>query len=243
MRPLVSTDYHIATPPSLADELPEPYRAQFPHLEQRSDGTHLVYPNQGPMASMSAEAVSVKVDDEEQLARLTMRNVCDEANPGFSAEDQLAEMAREGIEAAVLIGRFPVFQSTETLDAEVAYCKVINDWLADTYRDHLDKFAPGIHLPFNDVHESVLELERAAAMGLRPALLPDGIYDRPYFYEEWEPLWEAADALRVPLTMHVGGLRAKLNPDPRAIAFPGYAQTGWYLMCAGMAETLAWFAY
>ena len=25
--------------------------------------------------------------------------------------------------------------------------------------------------------------------------------------EEWEPLWEAADSLRIPITMHVGGLR------------------------------------
>jgi predicted TIM-barrel fold metal-dependent hydrolase len=243
VRPLISTDFHIATPPSLLDGLPDTIKDQFQHLEHRADGTYLVGPTAGAMSAMAGLVPPVKVDDEAQLARLAMRNVCDEANPGFRPEDQLADMAREGIEAAVLIGRFPVFASTETLDAEIAYCRVVNDWLADTYRDHLHHFAPAIHLPFNDVDASVRELERAAGMGLRPALLPDGIYERPYFYDEWEPLWEAADALRVPFTMHVGGLRAKLNPDPRAIAFPGYAQTGWYLMCAGMAETLSWFAY
>jgi len=244
MRPLISTDYHIAPPPSLVDELPESFRTQFPRLETRADGAYLVYADPpGRADAMTAVTPAVKVEDEQQLARLAVRNVCDEAVPGFTAESQLAEMAREGVEAAVLIGRFAVFPSTEGIDAEIAYCQLVNDWLADTYRDHLDRFAPAIHLPFNDVAASVRELERAAGLGLRPALLPDGIFERPYFLDEWEPLWEAADSLKVPLTLHVGGLRARLNTDPAVIAFPGYAPTGWYLMSAGMGETLAWFAY
>ena len=68
-----------------------------------------------------------------------------------------------------------------------------------------------IHLPYKDVAAWVAELERAAGMGLRPALLPDGIFERPYYMEEWEPLWEAADSLRIPITMHVGGLRQPLG--------------------------------
>jgi predicted TIM-barrel fold metal-dependent hydrolase len=152
-------------------------------------------------------------------------------------------MAIDGVQAAVLIGRFPVLETGESVDSEIAYCRVVNDWLAETYRDHMHQFAPGIHLPYHDVAACVKELTRCAAMGMRPALLPDGIYERPYHYAEWEPLWEAADALKVPLTMHVGGMRARLNSDPRAIAFPGFSLTGWYGMCTGMAETLAWFAY
>ena len=55
----------------------------------------------------------------------------------------------------------------------------------------LDRFAPGIHLPLQTVTAAVAELERAAGMGLRPAVLPDAMWDRPYHLSEWEPLWEA----------------------------------------------------
>ncbi len=78
-------------------------------------------------------------------------------------------------------------------------------------------------------------------MGLRPALLPDGIFDRPYHLAEWEPLWEAANSLKVPLTMHVGGLRQA--PSKFGMNFPGFSDVGWYNMCCGMGETLGWLTY
>jgi hypothetical protein len=87
----------------------------------------------------------------------------------------------------------------------------------------------GIHLPFKDVAASVAELERVGGMGLRPALLPDGIFERPYYLEEWEPLREAADSLQLPITMHDGGLRSPLV-GPGLMAYPGRQDIGWYVL-------------
>ena len=47
-RPLITTDCHLAPPPQLSDELPERFRSQVTHLEQRSDGTYLVRPDMLP---------------------------------------------------------------------------------------------------------------------------------------------------------------------------------------------------
>ena len=60
--------------------------------------------------------------------------------------------------------------------------------------------------------------------------------------EEWEPLWEAADSLRVPITMHVGGLRQPLV-GPGLMAYPGRQDIGWYVQSCGMGETLGWMTY
>jgi predicted TIM-barrel fold metal-dependent hydrolase len=114
-------------------------------------------------------------------------NVVAEAHPSFDAAEQLADLERDGVYGAVLIGRITDMPNAIPADADSAYCKVVNDWLAETWGPYLDRVAPGIHLPFKDVAASVAELERAAGMGLRPALLPDGIFERPYYMDEWEP--------------------------------------------------------
>jgi predicted TIM-barrel fold metal-dependent hydrolase len=242
-RRMITTDCHIAPPLSLVDELPESYRKYYARLEHRDDGDFVVQPISPAIAEMMGAAeldTAEKVGDLRSQARAAVRNVCQEAQPSFDPAEQLADLERDGVFGAVLIGRISVFDTGAPADVDTAYCQVVNDWLAETWSPYLDRVAPGIHLPFKDVSASVQELERAAAMGLRPALLPDGIYDRPYYLDEWEPLWEAANDLKIPLTMHVGGTRSA--PSDRGM-YPGLADISWYNLCCGMGETLGWLVY
>jgi predicted TIM-barrel fold metal-dependent hydrolase len=242
-RRLITTDCHIAPPFSLVDELPQSYREYFPHLDRRADGVYLNSPvSQEMVALMGDRARGVKVDtDRASLARAAVGNVCEGAEPSFDPAEQLADLERDGVYGAVLIGRIEVFDHRTPAEVDAAYCRVANDWLADTWGPYLDRVAPGIHLPYTDVAASVKELERAAKLGLRPALLPDAIYNQPYHLKAWEPLWEAANDLQIPFTMHVGGLR---NPPGRPSAmYPGGGEIGWYNLCCGMGETLGWFVY
>ena len=246
-RPMITTDCHIAPPFSLVEELPQSYRRHFTRLDRRDDGAHIVQPiPPSAMALMGRSSdldssIELPVEDEPlALARAAVGNVCPEAVPSFDPVAQLADLERDGVYGAVLIGRISVFKDDTPPEVDTAYCQLVNDWLAETWRPYLDRVAPAIYLPFRDVAASVRELERAAAMGLRPALLPDGIFDRPYHLAEWEPLWEAANALKMPLTMHVGGLRSAPTPHP---VYPGVADIAWYNFCCGMGETLGWLTY
>jgi predicted TIM-barrel fold metal-dependent hydrolase len=196
-------------------------------------------------ALVDSAANGVKVEDDLRVfARMAVSNVCPEAEPSFDPAEQLADLERDGVFGAVLIGRISVIETGLPAEVDVAYCQVVNDWLADTWRPYLDRVAPGIYLPYKDVDACVKEIERCAARGMRPALLPDGIFDRPYHLEEWEPLWEAANSLKVPITMHVGGLRNP--PQVRGGEWhpsPGQGFIGWYNQCVGMGETLGWLTY
>ena len=241
-RRMITTDCHIAVPQTLVDELPEAYREHFPRLEDRDDGTYVVRPVTGRMSAMMAGDNGMKVDDDPRaLAHAAVANVCTEGVPSFDPAEQLADLERDGVYGAVLIGRIQVFETDTPVEADIAYCRLANDWLAQTWGPYLDRVAPGIFLPYKDVAASVAELERAAAMGLRPALLPDGIFDRPYHSPEWEPLWEAASRLKVPITMHVGGLRQAPGAEMRI--YPGFSYVGWYNQCVGMGETLGWLTF
>ena len=248
-RRMITTDCHIAPPFSLVEQLPESYRRHFTRLDRRKDGSHLIHPVPPAAAALmmgggpgsGATTVEVPVDDDPQaLAKAAVGNVCPEATPSFDPMAQLADLERDGVYGAVLIGRIHTFDDGVPAEVDTAYCEVVNDWLAETWGPHLDRVAPAIYLPYRDVAASVRELERAAAMGLRPALLPDGIFDRPYHLAEWEPLWEAANELNVPISMHVGGLRSAPSPYP---IYPGVADIAWYNFCCGMGETLGWLTY
>jgi predicted TIM-barrel fold metal-dependent hydrolase len=263
-RRLITTDSHSVGPLTLANELPERLRSRVPHLEERSDGVYLVRPmpaiadgsgsvDRGDMMTKNlAAGIKVDPDDEAMMARIVYGDVTTEAHPGFTVEQRLAEMARDGVVGEVLVSGGG-WGTLSDADVGLPWAQVMNDWLADTYRDHLDQFAPGIHLPLYDGTAAAKELERAAAMGLRPGLLPDFFPGRPYSSAQWEPLWEAAAGLGVPLVFHLSGMRTArpsntqgamgmAQPDaPKASAFGSSDMvTGLALISAGVTETVGW---
>jgi len=254
-RPLITADCHISPPPTLSDELPDEYRSQVTHLDHRSDGVYLMRPVAIPdemrdvmeaagdaIGSALAQGVKVDPDDKATLARVLAADCCAQASPGFSAQSLMDELARDGVGGAVLIGA-SAFGIHSDVAVDVAWTRLVNDWVHDTFKEHLDRFAPGISLPLGDVDASVKELERAAALGLRPALLPDVVPSMPYTDPAWEPLWETAAGLGVPLATHVSSPRALYPWAMQSHYTPGQgATTAFALTSLGMAETVCWFA-
>jgi predicted TIM-barrel fold metal-dependent hydrolase len=252
---MLTTDCHFPPPPQLADELPERFRRHFVRLEERDGDVYLVRPmpmqmapetdlghTPNPTTTMLNDGVKVDdPDDETALARLVQGDVAHDARPSFKLAAVSDELAADGVAGGVLITSFGA--PSGNLEADVAWCRLVNDWVAQECAGELHRFAPGIQLPLSAVEESVHELERAAGLGLRPALLPDVYPGRHWLDPEWEPLWEALEGLDVPVTMHVGDARAGL-PWSMSTAFaPGIGAIGAFaLVSAGMAESALWFA-
>jgi predicted TIM-barrel fold metal-dependent hydrolase len=245
---LITSDCHIAPPFSLVEKLPAKYRDYFPRLLRRDAALEVRRPkpvtsSMGAMDAARSVPAQIIEDTPLAIAQAAVCNFLPEARPSFDAAEQIADLERDGVYGAVLIGRFEDFDAGIPPEAETAFCQLINDWQAETWGPYLDRFAPGICVPWRDISASVKEVERSAAMGLRPALLPEGVFFRPYHFPEWEPLWEVCNDLKVPITLHVGGLRT----DPAATAtmgpHPGQGDTGWYNLCVGMGEVLGWLTY
>jgi predicted TIM-barrel fold metal-dependent hydrolase len=244
MRPLITTDSHWAPPIELADQLPERMREFVPHLERRSDGDYLVQPSflsklmdqNAMMTAMMGMGRKVEPGQAEQMLMAGHGN----ALPSPYPKQRLAEMERDGVVAEVLIGP-EGFGHLMPGDADLAWCRLMNDWLAEHYKDHLHRFAPSIQLPINaGMEETVKELTRAAALGLRPAVLPDCLPDNPYYKPEWEPLWEAAAALNMPISLHIAfGHTEKRHLD----IWPGMTQTSLMWSSAAQNETICWFVF
>ena len=206
----------------------------------RIDPMVLLAPTGNEMMGISAPP-ETKIEGDSAVRAAV--GACDEASPSFDPAEVLAELERDGVYGAVLIGRIAVRYDTMPIEADIAYCKVVNDWTAEHWGPYTDRVAPGIVLPYRDVAACVEELERCAAMGMRPALLPDAIGDNPYHLAEWEPLWEAANALKMPITMHVGGTRQPSAASGWTKPYAGLGYVGWYNQCVGMGETLGWLTF
>jgi predicted TIM-barrel fold metal-dependent hydrolase len=247
MRTLITSDSHLVPPPWLLDELParlqDKVTGQLMRYEKRADGNYIVFPHVRAEAMANAGMPGeFKIEDDAMLAKVTHFAFEVDAQPGFGPEQRLLEMARENVVGSVLIGN-PIFglqRGPEQVEAQVAFCQVVNDWLADTYKSHLGQFAPGIYLPYLDPAACVTELERAAAMGLRPALMPDGIWDSPYWKPEWEQFWEAAAGLRIPVTLHIAAIRERHLAERGLpnVQYAGESIEEFYGLSCDMGKTL-----
>ena len=240
MNRLITSDCHIAAPYSVLDELPDSYRQYFARIEHRADGDYLLAPDGGGMIAMGS-GPATKIEGDSAVRKAV--SACDEARASYEPAEVLADLERDGVSGAVLIGRIAVWYDTMPIEADIAYCQLVNDWTAENWVPYRDRAAAGIVLPYRDVRACVKELERCAAKGMRPALLPDAIGDQPYHLSDWEPFWEAAAALKVPITMHVGGTRMPSAALQSFRSYPGLPFVGWYNQCVGMGETLGWLTF
>ena len=240
MRTMITTDCHVSPPFEVLDELPERYRQWFRRVERREDGEYLIDPSAPDMTMGGAGAPSAtKLEGRSMM--WSAIGACEESQPSFEPSEVLADLERDGVHGAVLIGAGLSWDETRPIDADIAYCELVNDWTADHWRPFLDRVAPGIVLPLRDVKASVREVERCAAKGMRPALLPDGMVNPGFHLPAWEPMWEALDSLKVPATMHVGSRQSPVGASAKAMAmypYPGLPMVGWYNQCWQMGETL-----
>jgi predicted TIM-barrel fold metal-dependent hydrolase len=81
--------------------------------------------------------------------------------------------------------------------------RVYNDWLAEFCAVDPDRLLGHALIPVWDVEAGVAELERAQGAGLRGGIIwtapPEG---DSFFGRRYEPLWTAAEALGMPISLH-----------------------------------------
>jgi predicted TIM-barrel fold metal-dependent hydrolase len=105
----------------------------------------------------------------------------------------------------------------EDVSFHVRCAQIYNDYVAQRF-DH-KRLLPNALIPVQDIDAAVVEIERAAGMGLRglelPLTAPAG---RPYFLDIYDPVWQAATDCGLPIAMHAGtgntgGFAARANSE------------------------------
>ena len=124
---------------------------------------------------------------------------------GHDPAERINEMTQDGVSAEVL---YPTqglrLFSMEDAGAQEACFELYNDWLMQYCSVAPDRLFGIACIPTYDIEKGVRELERCKKGGMIGALVWQVPHpDLPFTSEHYEPLWEAAEALGMPIHLHI----------------------------------------
>lgn len=127
-----------------------------------------------------------------------------EAQSVLTAEARIAEMDKQGVDVQVIYPTLFLQWLTKDLPYEAALMRSYNDYLADRFvasGGRLRWIAP---VPIRDVPAAIQEMRRVHAKGASGAFLL-GTAGNQFLHDRiFDPFWEAAEDLQMPVCCHVG---------------------------------------
>jgi predicted TIM-barrel fold metal-dependent hydrolase len=106
-----------------------------------------------------------------------------------SVDARLADLDANGIWAETVLPNLAM-EIWGIFDREMglAHARAYNDYLAETFHSHADRFMPLAVVPVLDIDDAVTEVNRAiGSLGLRGVMLPI-TPPKPYFRELYHPV-------------------------------------------------------
>ena len=200
----VSADSHVIEPNNCYRHHIDPiYRDRVPRIELGPKGFDVVIidgiPGTIPLGLLAAAGVEARKVGIERCTLETMHP------GGWDAKARLADQDRDGVEAEIVyptIGM--VLCNHPDSDYKTACFAAYNRWVAGFQADAPARVFGVGQTAVNSVEEAISDLRRIRDLGLRGVMMPcdpntDFDYDDPRF----DPLWEAAVALDMPLSFHI----------------------------------------
>ncbi|MCC6707218.1 MAG: amidohydrolase [Gammaproteobacteria bacterium] len=205
---IIDVDTHVTESADLwTSRVPARMRDAVPQLVKDKRGRHMWFLNGKPIAKLGLSATAGVGDMKDPPDHY------DDMHPGaFDAKARLAYMDKMGIWAMVMypnVGGFgsQVFLQLGDPELMLTCVKVYNDWQTEWASADSRRLLPIISTPFWDVNAAVAEVRRCAAMGHRgilftgePQSFGQPVIGDPY----WNPLWEVAVELDLPISFHIG---------------------------------------
>jgi predicted TIM-barrel fold metal-dependent hydrolase len=206
---IIDSDTHVTELPDLwTSRAPARMRDMVPRVETEEDGSQrwVVGTSRG-IGSVGLTATA---------GRGSFKNppkTYNDMHPGaYDAKARLKYMDEMGIWAMVMypnVGGFGAQQFLKLNDSELMLTcvQIYNDWQTEWASADSRRLLPITSIPFWDVQAAVKEIRRCAAMGHKGILFTGEpqYYDKPLLGDpHWNPLWEVACELDLPISFHIG---------------------------------------
>lgn len=198
---VIDADAHVREPKQMWETyLEEPYRARAPRIIKDNQGFYrlLLEGKLHPRPEGKGCGVPyVKWAEPEREERLG----------AYNPEVRLRDMDTEGIAKALLLPTQGLaISSVEDPEFAAALCRAFNNWLAEFCRPYRDRLLGVAAVPLQDVPSAIQELDRAVTqLGyLAVYIRPNPIKGRNLDHPAYDPFYERAQALGVPVLVHEG---------------------------------------
>jgi uncharacterized protein len=202
---VISADSHMTEPGDLwVERLDRKFRDDAPRVIKNDKPSGAPYIFVGPGIHPLTVAGVFAAGRSGNELREHMKHGYEAARPsGWDPVERLKDQDLDGVLAEVLYSSLGiVLLNMKQPELQMACLRVYNDWLAE-FCAHSPNRLIGIGLYPLTALPDVSEIERCAKRGLKGILiLATDDNDLPYSDERFDPLWRAASASGMPISLH-----------------------------------------
>ncbi len=213
---IIDVDTHVTETPDLwTSRAPASVRDLVPRIETNKDGALSWIVGGTPMLASPGLTATAGVGNFKNPPKNY-----EEMHPGaYDANERLKYMDKMGIWAMVMypnVGGFGAQEFLKLNDPELMLTcvQIYNDWQTEWASADSRRLLPITSISFWDVDAAVKEVRRCAAMGHKGILFtgePQS-FDQPLLGDpHWNPLWEVAVELDLPISFHIGSGNMELG--------------------------------
>ena len=206
---IISSDDHITEPADLWQTRADPkFRDRAPRMVRTEDGSDWWFCDGYKVVSaFLGTQAGTRFEEPEKVSLGGPEQSYDNVRPGgWIPEEHVKDMDIDGIDMGVVYPSVGLLlYSVPDGELLTSIFATYNDWVAE-FCNAIPKRVRGIAMVnLDDVQAGIKELERCAKLGFCGAMMT--VYppeERSYDMPEYEPLWSAAEDLRMPLGLHAG---------------------------------------
>jgi predicted TIM-barrel fold metal-dependent hydrolase len=200
--PVISADSHITEPPgTYVDHIESKWKDRAPVMrfhETLGDAFFVEGLTPVPMGLVAAAG-----KPPEQI-RTTGVKFADMHPGGWDPDARMKEQERDGVAAEVIyptVGM--VLCNHADFDLKTAWFAAYNRWLAEYCAPHPDRLIGLGQIALRTVEDGIRELKEVKALGLRGVMMPGNPALEDYDSTIYDPFWDAAIELELPLSFHI----------------------------------------
>jgi uncharacterized protein len=217
--PVISADSHITEAPgTYIDNIDPAFRDRAPHIERQEDGSDIfVIEGMSRAVPLGLIAAAGKSAEELTMGGVTFDDL---HRGGWDPEARLADQERDGVSAEVIYPSVGMMLCNHPdFDFKRACFEAYNRWIAEYCGTHPDRLLGCGQTAMRSVSEGIADLESIKALGLPGVMMPGQPAVSDYDDPVYDPFFEAAVDLGLPLSFHILTTRTGRTRGPKANSF------------------------
>lgn len=200
---LISVDSHVNEPPETWERVPREFHERGPRIVRNPPGLKGLYMVIEGLKPAAVGSLFTAGKAEKLFHEIENFEWEDWKGPWNPAE-RLKDMDVDGVEAEVL---YPSLTRNlyclNDAPLQTACLRAYNDWLHDYCSHNPERLLGLAMLSVLDIDWSISELQRCAKLAFKGAMLPSCLaQDQSYASPTFDPLWEIAQDLGLPICFH-----------------------------------------
>ena len=199
---VISADSHVTEPPdTYGPRIDAKYRDDAPRMIQDERGDVFHIPGMKVPVPMGLVAAAGKRPEDLTTFGVKFEDL---HRGGWDPVARLADQDRDGVAAEVIYPTVGMaICNHRDIDYKRACMQAYNRWIAEYASSSPERLVCVGQTAMRTPEEGIADLHEIAALGLRGVMMPGTPGHEDYDHTDYDPFWEAAIELGLPLSFHV----------------------------------------